>query len=153
MKSRIIKVLIAAAAITAVIGGTIALAEPGDTDDPVVTKSYIVNVVVPQLKAYVEERLGGGSSDSYADTFAVVNVSPGQTVLFDGGAQFILRKGNGVIVGTAQGGIADTTAGYDLPDGTEMPSNHMLIVPRDDGRGFVASNEVIIMVRGGYSFR
>ena len=53
MKSRMIKALIAAVAILAVIGGTIVLAEPGDTDDPVVTKSYIVDVVVPQLKAYV----------------------------------------------------------------------------------------------------
>ena len=153
MKNRLIKTLIAALAVLAVIGGTIVLAEPGDTDDPVVTKSYIVNVVVPQLKAYVEERLGNSSSDSYSDTFSVVNVSPGQTVLFDAGAQFILRKGNGVIIGSELGGIADTTYGYDLADGAEMPSNHMLIVPRNDGRGFKASNEVIILVKGGYSFR
>ncbi len=153
LKNRLLKALIAVTAILAVIGGTIVLAEPGDTDDPVVTKNYIVNVVVPQLKAYVEERLGGGSSDYYADTFAVVNVSGGQTVVFDAGAQYILRKGNGVIIGNELGGICDTTAGYDLPDGTEMPSNHMLVVPRGDGRGFKASNDVIIMVKGGYSFR
>lgn len=153
MKNKLLKTLIAALAVLTVIGGTIVLAEPGDTDDPVVTKSYIVNVVVPQLKAYVEERLGNSSSDSYSDTFSVVNVSPGQTVLFDAGAQFVLRKGNGVIIGAELGGIADTTAGYDLPNGSEMPSNHMLIVPRNDGRGFKASNEVIIMVKGGYSFR
>ena len=152
-KSVIVKMIIAAAVIAALLGATAVLAEPGDTDDPVGTKSYIVNVVVPQFKAYVEERLGDGSSDSYSDNFSVVNVNPGQTVIFDGGAQFVLRKGNGVIIGTDMGGIADTTYGYDLPDGSEMPSNHMLIVPRDDGRGFKASNEVIIMVKGGYSFR
>ena len=63
MKSRMIKALIAAVAILAVIGGTIVLAEPGDTDDPVVTKSYLVDVVVPQLKAYVERKMSGGSSE------------------------------------------------------------------------------------------
>lgn len=152
-KKGILKALIIIIAAAALISGTVVLAEPGDTDDPVVTKSYIVNVVVPQLKAYVEERLGGGSADSYSDTFSVVNVNPGQTVIFDSGSQFILRKGNGVIIGTEQGGISDTTYGYDLPDGTEMPSNHMLVVPRSDGRGFKASNDVIIMVKGGYSFR
>lgn len=153
MKSKVVKTIIAVAAIMAVIGGTIVLADPGDTDDPVVTKSYIVEVVVPQLKAYVEQKMSGGTADSYSEKFSVVNVDAGQTVIFDAGAEFILRKGNGVIIGTAEGGIADTTYGYDLPDGTEMPSNHMLVVPRDDGRGFTASNDVIVMIKGGYSFR
>ncbi len=152
-KSRIIKSVIAAASIITVLGGTLVLAEPGDTDDPVVTKSYIVDVVVPQLKAYVEQKVSGGSSDAYSDKFTVVNVNAGQKVIFDGGAEFILRKGGGTIIGTEQGGISDTTYGYDLPNGSEMPSNHLLIVPRDDGRGFTATNDVIVMIKGGYSFR
>ncbi|HIV85202.1 MAG TPA: hypothetical protein H9900_00145 [Candidatus Monoglobus merdigallinarum] len=153
MKNRFLKVLISAAAILAVIGGTIVLAEPGDTDDPVVTKSYIVDVVVPQLKAYVEQKMSGGSSDSYSEKFAVVDVSAGQTVIFDEGAEFVLRKGSGTVIGTDKGGIADTTVGYDLANGSEVPANHMLIVPVNDGRGFTASNDVIVMIKGGYSFR
>ena len=133
--------------------GMLVLAEPGDTDDPVVTKSYIVNVVVPQLKAFVEQKISGGTSDQYSEKFAVVNVSAGQTVIFEAGSEFILRKGNGVIIATEKGGIADTTSGYDLGNGTEMPSNHMLIVPLNDGRGFKASNDVIVMIKGGYSFK
>lgn len=152
-KPGLVKTVIAAAAIIAVLGGTLVLAEPGDTDDPVVTKSYIVDVVVPQLKAYVEQKISGGTSDSYSDRFAVVNVKSGQKVIFDSGAEFILRKGSGTIIGTELGGIADTTSGYDLADGTGMPSNHLLIVPRDDGRGFIASSDVIVMIKGGYSFR
>lgn len=152
-KSRLTKMLISAAVIAALAGATLVLAEPGDTDDPVVTKSYIVDVVVPQLKAYVEQKVSGGSSDSYSDTFTVVDVKAGQKMIFDAGAEFILRKGQGVIIGSQQGGISDTTYGYDLGDGTELPANHMLIVPRGDGRGFTASNDVIVMVKGGYSFR
>lgn len=153
MKNKWIKMMIAIIAILSVVGGTLVLAQPGDTDDPVVTKSYIVDVVVPQLKAYVEQKMAGGNADSHADKFTIVNVSMGQTIIFDTGAEFIVRKGNGVIIGTDKGGIADTTFGYDLPNGTEMPANHLLVVPVDDGRGFKASNEVIIMVKGGYSFR
>ena len=153
MKSRMIKALIAAVAILAVIGGTIVLAEPGDTDDPVVTKSYIVDVVVPQLKAYVEQKMSGGSSDSYSEKFSVVNVNSGQTVVFDAGAEFILRKGSGTVIGSDQGGLADTTVGYDLGDGSALPANHLLIVPRDDGRGFSATSDVIVKIKGGYSFR
>lgn len=152
-KSRLIKALAASLAIAVVAGGTLVLAEPGDTDDPVVTKSYIVDVVVPQLKAYVEQKISGGTSDSYSDKFSVVEVDSGQSVMFDAGAEFILRKGQGTIIGSAQGGIADTTAGYDLSSGEGVPSNHLLIVPRSDGRGFTASGDVIIMVKGGYSFR
>ena len=51
MKNKWLKMIIAVAAILSVLGATLVLAEPGDTDDPVVTKSYIVDVVVPQLKA------------------------------------------------------------------------------------------------------
>mgnify|MGYP000759916546 FL=1 len=57
MKNKWLKMIIAVAAILSVLGATLVLAEPGDTDDPVVTKSYIVDVVVPQLKAYVEQKL------------------------------------------------------------------------------------------------
>ena len=153
MKNKWLKMIIAVAAILSVLGATLVLAEPGDTDDPVVTKSYIVDVVVPQLKAYVEQKMSGGTSDSYSEKFSVVNVDAGQTVIFDAGAEFILRKGSGVVIGTEKGGIADTTYGYDLPDGTELPSNHMLIVPVNDGRGFTASNDVIVMLKGGYSYR
>lgn len=152
-KNKIIKTAIAAAAIITVLGGTLVLAEPGDTNDPVVTKSYIVDVVVPQLKAYVEQKVSGSTSDSYSDTFSVVNVNSGKQVVFDNGAEFILRKGSGIIVGSQLGGISDTTVGYDLPDGSAVPSNHLLIVPRDDGRGFIASDDVIVMIKGGYSFR
>ena len=91
--------------------------------------------------------MSGGTSDSYSEKFSVVNVDAGQTVIFDAGAEFILRKGSGVVIGTEKGGIADTTYGYDLPDGTELPSNHMLIVPVNDGRGFTASNDVIVMIK------
>lgn len=147
------KVIIAVVAILTVVGGTFVLAEPGDTDDPVVTKSYIVDVVVPQLKAYVEQKMSDGTSDSYSEKFSVVDVNSGQTVIFDAGAEFILRKGSGTIVSTEKGGIADTTFGYDLGNGTLVPANHMLIVPVGDGRGFTATSDVIIMIKGGYSFR
>lgn len=152
-KHKFIKFGAVTAVAVTLLGGTLVLAEPGDSDDPVVTKSYIVDVVVPQLKAYVEQRVSGNTSDSFSDTFSVVNVSAGKQVVLSGGAEFILRKGSGTVVGSSLGGLSDTTAGYDLSDGSQVPANHLLIVPRDDGRGFVASSDVIIMVKGGYSFR
>lgn len=83
----------------------------------------------------------------------MVNVSAGKQVICEAGTELILRMGKGTIIATAKGGLADTTIGYDLPNGYEMPSNHQLIVPVADGRGFQAETDVIVMVKGGYTVK
>ena len=141
----------------AAIGGFAAFSEPGGTDDPVVTKSYIIDKVVPEIKAYVDQQLGIAASDGTVtarpSSFVVVNVSAGQSVIGEAGTELILRMGKGTIIATQKGGLADTTAGYDLANGTEMPSNHLLIVPVADGRGYRATTDGIVMVKGGYTVR
>ncbi len=134
--------------------GLVVFSEPGGTDDPVVTKSYIVDVVIPEIKAYIDERFGiaasEGSTTLHTNTFTVVNVPAGKTVTCEAGTELILRMGKGTIIATEKGGLADTTEGYDLANGTAMPANHQLIVPVADGRGFRAETDVIVMVKGAY---
>lgn len=138
-------------------GGIAVFSEPGTSDDPVVTKSYIVDEVIPQIKAYIDERFGAAASEgvvtSASDKFIVVNVSAGKSVICEAGTELILRMGKGTIIATEKGGLADTTAGYDLANGTEMPSNHLLIVPLADGRGFRADTDVLVMVKGAYTIQ
>ena len=138
----------------AIASTIIVFSEPGGTDDPVVTKSYIVDKVIPDIKAYIDERFGIAASEGVAtarpNSFTVINVSKGKKVICDAGAELILRMGSGNIIATQKGGLADTTAGYDLANGTPMPSNHLLIVPVADGRGFKATTDAIVMVKGGY---
>lgn len=139
------------------VGGIVAFSEPGGTDDPVVTKSYIVDKVIPDIKAYIDERFGIAASEGVVtarnDSYAVVNVSKGDSVICEAGAELILRMGTGTIIATQKGGLADTTAGFDLANGTNMPSNHQLIVPVADGRGFKAETDVIVMIKGGYTIK
>lgn len=139
------------------LGGIVAFSEPGGTDDPVVTKSYIVDKVIPEIKTYVDQQLGisssSGSVTARPSSFVVVNVSAGQSVTCEAGTELILRMGRGTIIATQKGGLADTTDGYDLSNGTPMPSNHLLVVPVADGRGFKADTDAIVMVKGGYSVR
>ena len=63
--------------------------EPGGTDDPVVTKTYIVDKVVPELKAYVDQQLGiassGGTVTARPSTFVVVNMNAGQSIIGEAG--------------------------------------------------------------------
>ena len=86
-------------------------------------------------------------------SFDVVNLTQGDTLIGGKGAEVILRMGSAKIIATEKGGLADVTDGVDLPDGTQMPSNHHLIIPVDDGRGLVAENQVIVLVKGDYEIK
>ena len=140
-----------------ILSGMVVFSTPGGADDPVVTKSYIVEQVVPEIKAYIDERFGIAASEGVAtsrtDTFMVVNVKEGKKVMCEAGTELILRMGSGTVIATQKGGLADITAGYDLADGSAMPANHCLVVPVSDGRGFKATSDVIVMVKGGYTIK
>ena len=143
--------------IFAVLTANIVTAEPGSDDDPIISLSYIQETVIPELKAYVDAKIasisGNSASSGKSSVFEVVEINQGQKLIAEAGTELILRMGKGTIIATEKGGVADTTAGYDLPNLTEMPSNHLLIVPLADGRGFVAQTDVIVMVKGGYSIK
>ena len=135
------------------IGSFAVFSEPGGTDDPVVTKSYIIEKVVPDIKAYIDEKIASASgqgSASRSDSFIVVNLKAGEKIIGESGCEVILRMGSASIIATAKGGLVDTTAGYDLSNGSSMPSNHLLIIPVSDGRGVIATSDAIVMVKGGY---
>lgn len=138
-----------------VLTANIVMAEPGGEDDPIISLSYIENTVIPELKAYVDAKVasisGSSGSGTKAHVFEVVEISQGQKLIAEAGTELILRMGSATVIATEKGGLADTTAGYDLPNLSEMPANHLLIVPLADGRGLVAQTDIIVMVKGGYS--
>ncbi|MDO4743968.1 MAG: hypothetical protein Q4A86_01110 [Clostridia bacterium] len=154
MKRGLSKFKVAAVVLCMVSAFTVVLAEPGGTDDPLISKSYIETVLMPQIKEYVETKISqinSGSGTHTAESFKVVDMKAGQKMICDAGAELILRMGKADIIATEKGGLADTTAGFDLANGSDMPSNHLLIVPLGDGRGIEAKNDVIVMVKGGYT--
>lgn len=82
--------------------------------------------------------------------YVVVYVTKGQSVV--GNCEIILRSGKAIALCPAANGISDLTAGADLADGTEISANHLLLVPRNDGRGItVTSADAYVMVRGTYT--
>jgi len=156
MKNKKRRIRAAALICAALCMFTVVLAEPGSEDDPLISKSYIENQVIPRLEQYIESRIaeiksGGGASAS--DTFKVVEADAGQEIICSAGAEIILRMGKATVIATEKGGLADTTAGFDLANGTDMPSNHLLIIPVGDGRGIRATEKVIVMIKGGYTVR
>ena len=136
MVKRILAVLLALTAFLMV--GTYA-ADPGTDGDPLITKSYIDNVVYPHIEN--------------SSKFSVVDVKAGKRVICSSGTEMILRMGSCTIIGTQKGGISDVTMGYDLPDGTIVQGNHLLITPLDDGRGLRTTTDCLIMIKGKYSIQ
>lgn len=115
---------------------------PGSEDDPIVTKSY-VDSQIAQLKS------GGNVSDTYV----VVEVKAGQRVLGKGGTEIILRSGEATAIDNGANGVSDITAGKDLMTGQSVGQNHLLLVPKDDGRGIQAITDLFVMIRGPYSLQ
>jgi len=64
----------------------------------------------------------------------------------------MLRAGTAVAVSsyTSQG-LSDYTAGVEVMNNDDITINHMMLIPRPDGRGIlVTSTSAFIMIRGEY---
>ncbi len=136
MKKRnvLIGLVVAGLAVTYAVAAT-----PGSDSDPVISLSYLTEVFKPEIRQETQYQL--------------VNLSAGQKLVGGMGAEMILRMGSANVIATDLGGISDVTLGYDLSGGIAVPANHHLIVPRDDGRGVVATADCIFMVKGTYQIQ
>jgi hypothetical protein len=158
-----------------------ATAEPGTTADPLVSKSYVDQLVASLAsKSYVDQVTSGAASKAYVDqavsvlndhsyvdqavapkadkeyvdgktSFAVVSVPQGSTLLGQSGTEIVLRGGKATAVVTAKGGVLDATGGTDLYQGQAIAPNHLLVIPVSDGRGLTAQTDVILIVKGSYT--
>lgn len=149
--------------------------QPGTTDDPVVTKSYVDQQIQKALSGGVSATQAPSATAKPTATAApvataaptttpvqssnesvIVDVKPGQTLIASSGAEFIVRAGKAVIYSSDTNGVADLTDGKDLTNGVSAPSNHLLSFPRD-GRGIAVQEGqtlgLVVMVRGGYTLK
>jgi hypothetical protein len=133
--------LLAAGSYAPHTAGGAAFPEPGSAEDPLVTMSM--------LRDYVQQHAAGGS------TFVLVNATRGAFLEGGAGTEIILRAGTAAAVGSAPGsGLVNITNGTNLDTGTVLTRNHLLLVPRADGRGArITSATAVFMVRGPYQLR
>ena len=140
MRKQFVAGLIAGLAVITVCAA-VALATPGGDDNPLISKSYLDNIFKAEITEYVDS----------TTRFSVVEVKKGETLIGGAGCELILRQGQAKVIATKKGGLADTTDGIDLADGTDFPANHLTVVPLDDGRGLSAKTSVLVMVNGTYT--
>lgn len=147
------------------LGATVAFSEPGSETDPLVTLSY-VETKMEQIKYYIDEKVKGVNTGSNINTsWAVVEVPAGKSLICKDGTEIILRAGearsiskvsieikNGVEIVT-DNGLTDVTEGKDLKMDQLISKDHLLIVPRDDGRGAYCKTNSFFLVKGAYEIR
>ncbi len=132
--------------------------------DPIISLSYLnqfkaseidpkISALEAKVNAMQETVNSLGTSGGTAATFTVLELYAGQTVFAGESCEIILRSGEAFVILAPEslGGISDITAGVDLTAGTEVSKNHLLLVPRNDGRGiFITSDIAFVMVKGAY---
>lgn len=136
------RIFLTAAALTLAFSAA-ASGAVGSDDDPLISLSYITNVVMP----YIDRAVSSSGGE-----FTVVEVPAGKSITAGAGAELILRSGDGVIslYSGASGGFADVTSGRDTLSGEKAEVNHHLICPRSDGRSIKANSKLYVMVKGAY---
>jgi len=141
--------------------------------DPVISLSYLKlfkeTEIDPDIQA-LEEKIESLESmiqalyDKGTDSDPVVSVSPdngyeviqvdaGMSILSTSPCDIMLRSGTAVAVSQYDTqGLSDYTEGVELYNGDNVPVNHMLLIPRGDGRGIrITSATAFVMVRGEFT--
>lgn len=88
-----------------------------------------------------------------APTWQVITLQKGEKLFAKAGCELILRAGKAYAMASVDGGVADLTEGVDLTTGTQVTTNHHLLVPRSDGRGLSFVESSYLMVKGDYEIK
>ncbi len=148
MKEKTLKAIIAVLAVLLVAGVTAyAATSYGSKDDPLITKSYLDEVVKPQLENEMQSRLedaAAGMLRSAPGEFVQVELRSGQTLRCAVGCQLLPVRGSVSSVGE----MADTTAGSAVAAGDALSANHLYFATGDGGVS--ADGEATVLVSGTY---
>lgn len=134
--------------------GSFALgSNPGGASDPVVTQSYVearLQSLNDSLQTQINNIDTSAGPGLAMQAFEIIAVEAGQTIVLEEHTQFILRSGQATAIAGSGGGLSDLTAGVDLTTNDPIEKNHLLLIPRSDGRGVYFKSQAYIMVNGKY---
>ena len=139
---------------------TPAIAQPGSSNDPLVTQSYVdrriaeLQAQINALQAQIGAGAPGGNvvippAPGQVVPFTPLLVPRGSTLVAEAGVEIILRSGTAYVV-AGPNGLVDVTAGRDIANGQRVSPNHLLLVPATDGRGLRFTTDAWLMIKGGF---
>ena len=149
MKVKTLKWIAAALAVALIaLVAAYAAANYGTRDDPLITKSYLDEVVKPQLETELQAKLDSAKGQllsSAPGEFARVELAAGQTLRCGAGCPLLPVDGSV----RAAGELADTTAGEGVASGDTLSANHLYLATQSGG--VLAAGAATVLVSGTYS--
>ena len=133
--------------------GAYAATNYGTESDPLITLSYLNEVLKPELQqSYTQktkdsiEALEARIAEEAGGAYASVTVNANQTLTCKGGCEFLVRSGSALV----------TTGFLNLTEGKELAANdwlmkHHLYLAVSDGAAVKANGETVLMIRGEYT--
>lgn len=134
------------------IGAAVASGGQGSQQNPLVTKSYLEQTVVPDILKQVEEKVDAKAAEikdqalAGKTSFQTVELTAGQTLTFTSGTQFLLRSGSFL----SSDHPVDLTEGVTRDVWGEFPLNHLFLAT-GDGQSITTSAPAVVLVLGGYT--
>ena len=138
-------VLILAAAATAY-----AVNNYGTQADPLITKSYLDEVLQPELLAEFDDMLSDGAGGA---DFRVVTLQNGQTLSAGVGCEVMLRIGSASASGPDSPVLVDTTSGTTLENGNSMVKNHLYMITIVNNGLKATADGTKVLVSGSYTVK
>ena len=142
------------AAVAALSAAVYAAVSYGSQDDPLISKSYLDEVLAPQLEADFQAELDAAIADiekQESGDFVVISLTKGQSVSCGVGCEVMLRIGSAVAQGADYPVLVDSTNGDSVPSGSDLKSTHLYLVTIA-GNGFKATaGTTKLLIRGNYT--
>lgn len=155
MKNRLFLLIQTVIVAIIIVSAVVFAAEPGTENDPVVSKSYVDNKIEELLKTLESGGTINTGSATSADMskfkYVPVHVGVGQQLIGGEGTEIILRVGRSFAVVSGTESLVDVTTGTEMNDKAEIKKNHIIIVPRNDGRGVRVVEDAWFLVKGEYT--
>lgn len=147
-------------------------ANPGSSSDPLISLSYFEDRIT-SLKDELSKSLSTTLSEKFEvlnkniekniddikkngitapSSFELITLGANETLILEASTEVIVRSGKSIVITSenSSGGISDVTSGKDLSNGEAITNNHLLIVPKSDGRGIKANVTGAVLVKGNY---
>ncbi|MBP3654477.1 MAG: hypothetical protein J6J04_03480 [Oscillospiraceae bacterium] len=153
MRNRLQKFVLFCLILTA-FGGITAYAATtlGSEEDPLITLSYLNEVLRPELEAKTTETANAAVEEleaqidaEYSGAFQAVSVAAGKNMTCEAGCEVLVRSGDVRV----SGAVLDLTTGETVTENTGLYAHHLYMTAEDDAI-FTAVTETALMVRGEY---
>ena len=152
-KKRIIVIILCAVLALALGFSVFAATSYGSEDDPLITKSYLTKILLPQLQEDFQEELDAAVAEIERDgsgEFTVITLSKGQTVKCGVGCEVMLRIGSAEAMGDSAPAMVNTTTAESIFKGYKLEVNNLYLVTIE-GNGFKAtSDNTKLLIKGDY---